>query len=47
LLCLRAFFESERGVQLMEIVRSDALKAAVAALGGYDTIKAGEILYQQ
>ena len=37
LLCLRAFFDSARGMQLMEIVRSDALKAAVAALGGYDT----------
>ena len=47
LLCLRAFFDSARGVQLMEIVRSDALKAAIAALGGYDTIKAGEVFYQQ
>jgi hypothetical protein len=34
-------------MQLMEIIRSDSLKAAVAALGGYDTAKTGEVLYQQ
>jgi putative molybdopterin biosynthesis protein len=47
LLCLRAFFESARGMQLMEIIRSSSLKSAVAALGGYDTAKTGEVLYQQ
>jgi putative molybdopterin biosynthesis protein len=47
LLCLRAFFESARGMQLLAIIRSDSLKAAVAALGGYDPVKAGEVLYRQ
>jgi putative molybdopterin biosynthesis protein len=47
LLCRREFFESERGMQLMEVIRSDALKAAVVALGGYDTTNAGKVLYQQ
>jgi putative molybdopterin biosynthesis protein len=47
LLGLRNFFESARGMQLMEIIRSDSLKTAVAALGGYDTAKTGEVLYQQ
>lgn len=43
----RAFFESERGTKLMQIIRSDAFKRAVAALGGYDPLRAGEILYRQ
>ena len=47
LLVARAFFESERGELLMEIIRSDGFKRAVAALGGYDTRRAGEVLYQQ
>jgi len=47
LLFLRAFFESDRGALLMEIVGSDDLKRAVFALGGYDTERCGEILYQQ
>jgi putative molybdopterin biosynthesis protein len=47
LLGLKSFFASERGVQLMEVIRSDSLKTAVASLGGYDTSKTGEILYQQ
>jgi putative molybdopterin biosynthesis protein len=47
LLCLRTFYESARGMELLEIIRSESLKAAVAALGGYDPVKAGEILYQQ
>jgi len=34
-------------MQLMEIIRSHALKSAVAALGGYNTAKTGEVLYQQ
>ncbi|HSF57627.1 MAG TPA: molybdopterin biosynthesis protein [Candidatus Binatia bacterium] len=47
LLVLRVFFESTRGMQLMEIIRSPSLKSAVAGLGGYDTAKTGEVLYQQ
>jgi putative molybdopterin biosynthesis protein len=47
LLCLREFFECARGAQLIEIIRSDSLKSAVAALGGYDPARSGEILYQQ
>ncbi|HEY7321922.1 MAG TPA: molybdopterin biosynthesis protein, partial [Candidatus Binatia bacterium] len=47
LLCLRSFYESARGVELMEIIRSQSFKAAVSSLGGYDPIKAGEVLYQQ
>lgn len=47
LLCLRPFYESEKGIELLDIIRSESLKAAVAALGGYDPVKAGEILYQQ
>ena len=47
LLCQRPFFESTRGMQLMTIIRSDSLKTAVASLGGYDALKAGELLYQQ
>jgi putative molybdopterin biosynthesis protein len=47
LLGLKSFFASERGVRLMEVIRSDSLKTAVASLGGYDTSKTGEILYQQ
>lgn len=47
LLFLGAFFESERGAQLVEIVCSSTFKSAVAKLGGYDTGKAGEILYRQ
>jgi putative molybdopterin biosynthesis protein len=47
LLFLRAFFESERGCQLQQIIRSDGFKLAVQALGGYSTVKAGAILYSQ
>ena len=47
LLCLRRFYESARGVQLMVIIRSQSFKAAVSSLGGYDAIMAGEVLYQQ
>jgi putative molybdopterin biosynthesis protein len=41
------FFESARGCQLQQIIRSDGFKQAVNALGGYDTAKAGAILYRQ
>jgi putative molybdopterin biosynthesis protein len=47
LLCRREFLESARGVQLIDIIRSDSLKAAVGSLGGYDPVRAGEILFQQ
>lgn len=47
LLCLRPFYESARGRQLLEVIRSESLKAAVASLGGYDPARAGEVLYQQ
>jgi putative molybdopterin biosynthesis protein len=47
LLCLRRFYESGRGVQLMEIIRSQSFKAAVSSLGGYNPVMAGEVLYQQ
>jgi len=47
LLCLRSFYESGRGAQLMAIIRSQSLKTAVTSLGGYDPVRAGEVLYQQ
>ncbi|MGH7774351.1 MAG: molybdopterin biosynthesis protein [Candidatus Binatia bacterium] len=47
LLCQRPFFESERGKKLMEVIGSDGFKKSVAALGGYDTRSAGEVLYRQ
>jgi putative molybdopterin biosynthesis protein len=43
----RPLFESERGAKLMEVIRSDGFKRAVADLGGYDTARAGDILYRQ
>lgn len=47
LLFVRWFFESERGALLVSTVRSEAFKKTVAALGGYDTRNAGEVLYKQ
>jgi putative molybdopterin biosynthesis protein len=47
LLFLRSFFDSERGGQLMEVIRSKAFRNAVASLGGYETRSSGEILFQQ
>jgi putative molybdopterin biosynthesis protein len=44
---LRLFFESELGEKLLEIIRSESLKRAVAALGGYDPARAGEVLHRQ
>ena len=43
----REFFESARGAQLLKIICSDGFKQAVDALGGYDTAKAGTLLYRQ
>ena len=40
-------FESERGARLMDVIRSDEFKRAVAGLGGYDTTRTGELLYRQ
>jgi putative molybdopterin biosynthesis protein len=47
LVMARWFYDSERGQKLMNIIRSDGLKRAVAKLGGYDPARAGEILYRQ
>jgi putative molybdopterin biosynthesis protein len=47
LIIRRGFFASERGVQLLRVICSDGFKRAVDALGGYDTAKAGAILYRQ
>ena len=47
LVMAQTFYESERGAKLMGIIGSDAFKAAVAALGGYDPQRAGEVLYRQ
>jgi putative molybdopterin biosynthesis protein len=41
------FFKSARGAWLLEIIRSESFKNAVAALGGYDTRLAGEVLFRQ
>jgi len=46
-LFLRSFFDSETGARLIAIMRSDAFKKAVAALGGYDPRDAGRAMYQQ
>jgi molybdopterin molybdotransferase/putative molybdopterin biosynthesis protein len=47
LLFSRSFFDSARGARLLEIMRSQEFKQAVAALGGYDTRLAGQILFDQ
>jgi putative molybdopterin biosynthesis protein len=46
LVFLRSFYESKRGEQLLKILRSDAFRHAVTALGGYDTTSTGKVLYQ-
>ena len=43
----RSFFDSEIGERLMQIIQSEPLKRVVAALGGYDSRRAGEILHRQ
>jgi putative molybdopterin biosynthesis protein len=45
LLLQRGFFESGRGQTLLKIIAADGFKLAVRALGGYDTAKAGTVLY--
>ncbi|HEX6768502.1 MAG TPA: molybdopterin biosynthesis protein [Candidatus Binatia bacterium] len=47
LLIERRFFESTRGEELLATICSDRFRAAVSALGGYDTAKAGAVLYRQ
>ncbi|HSK30886.1 MAG TPA: substrate-binding domain-containing protein [Candidatus Limnocylindria bacterium] len=47
LLIARSFFESRRGQRLLAVMDSAGFKAAVAALGGYDPARAGEVLYRQ
>ena len=47
LLIERRFFESIRGEELLATIRSESFKSAVNALGGYDTAKAGVVLYRQ
>lgn len=47
LLIERRFFESARGEELLATIASDRFKAAVSALGGYDTTTAGAVLYRQ
>jgi putative molybdopterin biosynthesis protein len=47
LVFLRSFFDSEKGRRLLKTIVSDGFKWAVADLGGYDTTRAGEILYRQ
>src|ERR1041385_8996015 len=47
LVFLRSFFESEKGARLVKTIVSQGFKRAVNDLGGYDTARAGEILYRQ
>ena len=47
LLISRSFLESLRGEALLAVVRAGEFHGAVNALGGYDTTRAGEVLYQQ
>jgi putative molybdopterin biosynthesis protein len=47
LVFLRSFYETRRGMRLVEAVRSDGFKRAVTALGGYDPSRAGEVLFEQ
>lgn len=47
LLMDRSFFESARGAELLQVIVSTQFKQAVSALGGYDTSRAGTILYRQ
>jgi hypothetical protein len=47
LLVNRSFFESTRGAELRQVIVSAEFKRAVSALGGYDTGRAGTLLYRQ
>jgi len=41
------FFDSPRGQLLLTVISGESFKDAVNALGGYDTEKAGVVLYRQ
>jgi len=47
LLFLRGFLDSEKGQELLEVIRSDDFRRAVERLGGYDAGASGEILFSQ
>jgi putative molybdopterin biosynthesis protein len=47
LVFLRSFFESEKGRILLSAIRSGEFRQALAALGGYDTRRTGEVVYEQ
>jgi putative molybdopterin biosynthesis protein len=44
---LRAFYESETGAKLSAVLSSEAFKKAVGAMGGYDPVRAGVIVWEQ
>lgn len=46
LLFERSFSESQRGQELLELIRSDVFKEAVVSLGGYDITRTGEVVYE-
>jgi putative molybdopterin biosynthesis protein len=47
LLFTRSFYESDDGVKLLGVIRSQEFRQAVEALGGYDASRSGEIIYRQ
>jgi putative molybdopterin biosynthesis protein len=47
LLIARDFFDSRRGQLLLTVISSQSFKDAVNALSGYDTRRAGVVLYRQ
>ena len=47
LLFTRSFYESDDGIKLLGVIRSQEFRQAVEALGGYDASRSGEIVYRQ
>jgi putative molybdopterin biosynthesis protein len=47
LLMARDFFDSSRGQLLLAVISGESFKRAVNALSGYDTERAGSVLYRQ
>jgi putative molybdopterin biosynthesis protein len=47
LLMSRSFFHSEQGQELLAIIRSDAFRKRVEALGGYSCRDSGTLLYER
>ena len=47
LLMARDFFDSPRGQLLLTVISSESFKQAVNALSGYNTERAGVVLYRQ